>query len=326
MKVAVIGLGVVSRPHVNALKTCGQEIVALCDVKAERCESTNKEFGLSAAVYTDYKKMLAEVKPDVVHICTPHYLHADMICDALGQDIHVLCEKPVAINEDQLAQIERAVEESKATLAVCQQNRFNPAMRVVKDFFKDKKVTAACASVFWCRDAEYYHSESWRGKWETEGGGVMINQALHTLDILQWICGMPHSVSAAVDNHSLQGVIEVEDTAFGRFSYDGGAFTISATNAEVADFPVSYQFRAGEDVVQMVGYQVIINGKAIVVEEDLPLVGKAVWGTSHLRLIARFYECLESGTPFEVDFAEAKKVIRMILAMYKSKGKKVPVS
>ena len=325
MRVAVIGMGVVSRPHVHALKTCGQQIVAFCDVDSERCDSANEEFELSAAVYTDYKKMIAEVKPDVVHICTPHYLHAEMVYHALGENVHVLCEKPLAINEAQLAQIEEAVQSSKATLAVCQQNRFNPAMQLVKNFLADKKVDSACASVFWQRDAGYYRSEAWRGKWETEGGGVMINQALHTLDILQWVCGMPYSVSATTANHSLQGVIEVEDTAFGRFLFDGGAFTISATNSEAADFPVTYQFRAGEDVVQMVGYQVVINGKAVTVEEDLPLVGKAVWGTSHLRLIARLYDCLEKGNPFEIDFYEARKVVRMILAMYRSKGKEIPV-
>ena len=325
MRVAVIGIGAIGPIHISGLINRGQEIVALCDICEERCRQANVEFGLSASVYTDYKAMLSEVKLDAVHICTPHYLHAEMICEALGKGIHVLCEKPLAISFEQLDQIEKAVQSSSAQLGICFQNRYNASVLYVKEFFKDKEITAASANLIWCRDEEYYASGAWRGTKEQEGGGVMINQAIHALDVLQWLCGMPETVLAHVSNNSLQGIIDVEDTAT-LFCEGDTKFTFFATNTGGADMPTEIRLTLsnGENVVAYPD-KLYVNGK-MVTEEDMRFVlGKCCYGNGHEKLIADFYNCIKHGQPFSMDGKEASKVVKMIFAAYESNGEKINI-
>lgn len=325
MRVAVIGLGEISKLHIAALKECGEEIAAVCDIEAARCDRAEKTFGLAgAAKYTDYIKMLENERLDSVHICTPHYLHAEMICAALRRGVNVLCEKPLAISKAQLEEIGAAVKVSKAKLGVCHQNRYREAFLYLKEFFAKREITSAAATLVWDRDKEYYASGAWRGTKAMEGGGVMINQAIHSLDVLQWFCGYPESVIATTHNHSLKGVIEVEDTAYGLFALkNGGNFVVSATNAAKYCFPIHTMFHSGEDTVEVSADNIIINGKFLVKSDGRPYFGKEEWGVGHYNLIKDYYECLKSGRKFPIDFAEASKAIRLILAMYRSNGEKI---
>lgn len=323
MKAAIIGLGAISKLHINALKMRGVEISALCDSVLSRAEETKKEFGLNAKIYTDYKELLDCEKLDVVHVCTPHFLHAPISVYALNKNVNVLCEKPVAISYKQLDEIEAAVKSSKAVLGVCQQNRYNPSILYAKKFVEGKSLISAAGTLVWRRDAEYYGSGDWRGKKATEGGGVMINQALHTLDILQWFMGMPDSVIANVSDNSLRGIIEVEDTAFGMFKYKNNPnkdFIVNATNAAKYSFPVSISFSDGAHTVIIVGDNLIIDDEFVATEKGQPIFGKEVWGAGHINLIKDYYDCLEQNRRFALDFFEAKKVVKLILAMYDSNG------
>ncbi len=323
MKAAVIGLGAISKLHINALKLRGIDIVALCDSVKERAEEAIKEFNLNAKIYSDYKDLLDNESLDVVHICTPHFLHAPISVYALGKNVNVLCEKPIAISEEQLSDIEAAVKKSKAVFGVCQQNRYNPSVLYAKKYLEGKNLISAAGTLVWKRDADYYHSGDWRGKKATEGGGVMINQALHTLDILQWFMGMPDSVIANVSDNSLRGIIEVEDTAFGLFKYKDSPnkdFIINATNAAKYSFPVNISVSDGEHTVVIVGDNLIIDDKFVETEKGQPVFGKEVWGTGHINLIKDYYDCLERHKPFALDFYEARKVVKLILAMYGSDG------
>lgn len=325
MRVGIIGLGVIVKNHIPALLAAGQEIVALCDVDPARIERAKERFNLPNAVgYTDYKQMLDEANLDSVHLCTPHYLHVPMACEALSRNIHVFCEKPMAITHRQLDALESAVKHSSARFGVCQQNRCNPSSRYVKELIGDRSVTAASATMSWKRDRSYYDSEPWRGKWDTEGGGVMINQALHTLDLLQWFCGYPVSVVATTSNLSLSDVIQVEDTAFGRFTLkNGGSFVIHATNASTNNFPIEIMLRVEDDTIVICKEAVSVNGQTVNIKDEMPVLGKAEYGTGHMALIAKFYECLQTGEPFPIDFYEASKVIRLILGMYESNGREI---
>ncbi|MBO5928023.1 MAG: Gfo/Idh/MocA family oxidoreductase, partial [Clostridia bacterium] len=135
MKVALIGLGVIGEVHLQVLNELGVELSAVCDVD----EGKLKDF--TCAKYTDYKKMLTEIKPNVVHVCTPHYLHADMVVYALNLGINVLCEKPLGISEQDLERILKAEENSTAKLGVCMQNRYLPEILYLKNQLEnaDKK-------------------------------------------------------------------------------------------------------------------------------------------------------------------------------------------
>lgn len=326
MKTAVIGIGEISKLHLNALKEAGQEIVALCDIVESKAQKAVEEFSLNAKVYANYKEMLSNEEIDVVHICTPHYLHAEMIIYAASKNINVLSEKPVAISLEQLAEIEKALKNSTTVLGVCQQNRYNDAVLFAKQRLQGLKVKSAYGSLIWCRDEKYYAQGEWRGKWATEGGGVMINQALHTLDLLQWFCGMPTSVTATVNNHSLKNAIEVEDTAFGNFKVDDTAnFVISATNSAKHSFPIVLNFASESNVIQITMDNVIVNGEFFVKKDGKSAIGKEVWGTGHVKLIADYYNKLSRGEKFPIDFYEASKVVKLILSMYASNGKEISI-
>ncbi len=326
MRVGIVGLGAISPLHIRAILKNGQKITAICDVDPEKRQKVNAEFGLNAEEYSDYNALLASGKVDVVHVCTPHYLHAEIICMALGANIHVLCEKPLAINFEQLDAIEKAVNNSSATLGVCFQNRYNASVLYLKEFFKDKEIIAATANLVWHRGKDYYSSAKWRGKKQYEGGGVMINQAIHTLDLLQWFCGMPESVIAHCSNNSLKNVIDVEDTAFGRFTLkNGGNFIINATNSAASCFPIVLMFQSKTDAVELSGDNLIVNGKFVTKSDGAPIFGKEEWGVGHDKLIKEFYNCLENGKKFPIDFYEASKTVKLILKMYQSNGEKVNI-
>lgn len=324
MKIALVGAGVIARVHMKALLAIGTLPAAICDIDPKRAQALLEEFSLDLPVFTDYERMLAEFSPDVVHICTPHYTHADMVVSALDKNIHVLCEKPLCIHEEEIDRILAAEKKSSATLGVCHQNRYNPANLFFRNYIADKTVTAAHGEVVWHRDREYYLSGAWRGKWETEGGGVLINQALHTLDLCQWFFGEPDAVTATTATLGLSDVIEVEDTAACTF-LGKTPFTFFATNLSAVSLPVCTRARVGDEDVVLQPRTVTVNGKIVFHEEQTVVLGKPTYGSGHLRLLADFYRCLNEGKPFPINGEEAAKVVRLILAVYKSKGRQIPL-
>lgn len=328
LRVAIIGCGAISGNHVKGILASGQELCALCDIDPEKAAGLIQKYELGAiSVYTDYLRMLDEEKPDVVHICTPHFLHSKMSVEALERDINVLCEKPLAISTEELTAIERAAEKSKAKLGVCLQNRYEPNILRAKELVQSTGIRTACGDVVWNRDEGYYASGSWRGKWETEGGGVMINQALHTLDLLQWICGMPTHVTAHISNDHLQDVIEVEDTATALFTLpDGSLFTVFATTASGASFPAHLRFYLQDKQVLHAETNLLtLKGHEINCQDSTNFTGKSVWGTGHTALIGDFYHCVRENLPFSIDEKEGGKVVRLILSLYASNGNKIEI-
>lgn len=327
-RVAIIGCGSISANHASALVDAGQHICALCDINVENAEKLKARFSLDdAVIYEDYKQMIETEHPDCVHICTPHYLHAPMIVYALSRDINVLSEKPLCISMEQLEQIRAAALASKAQLGVCQQNRYEGAMLKLKEMAQTEGIKSAFGHVVWKRDEDYYRSGEWRGKWETEGGGVMINQALHTLDIMQWLCGMPDYVTSHISNDHLKGVIEVEDTATALFEYnDAPSFNFFATTSSDADFSVMMRLRLKNgDAVNAENKLITRNGEIVSHVKSEEILGKSVWGMGHKILIRDFYRCVSENTPFPIGLSEAEKVVRLILSMYKSGGERISV-
>ncbi len=326
-RVALVGCGVISPVHIRAILKAGQKIVALCDVIPERAKKLAEENRLpNAALFTDYEKMLDDVRPDIVHICTPHDLHAPMTVAALNRGIHVLCEKPLAISEEQLVRILAAEQKSPAKLGVCHQNRYEPNMRKLKETVEEPPL-GGYANVVWKRDANYYASGAWRGTRAHEGGGVLINQALHTMDLMQWILGMPKKVTAHLSNDFHRGQIEVEDTAVCTFEgEDGVRWQFFATTAGTADFPIQISIRlASGELVEVQPHQFTVD-HALLSGGDDAGEGKWVWGCGHSELIADFYDCIRTGRPFSLNGREGAKVIRLILAAYRSENQSVPIT
>ena len=315
MKAAIIGCGVIGHVHAEILPAYA-ELCAVCDKDEAKMDAFP-----NARHYTDYEAMLEEVVPDVVHICTPHYLHTEMILACLNRNIHVLCEKPLCINEEDIPKILQAEKTSSAQLGICLQNRYNHSSLAVKEHLNGQTAVAGIGHMSWHRDAAYYASGDWRGKWATEGGGVLINQALHTLDLMQWFCGMPEELTASVSNLTLHNDIEVEDTA----TLICPNFNLYASIGTGFNFPAEITLRTNREWIRMTPHYAVIGDQIETFPDQKAFFGKECYGTGHEALIADYYSCIQSGRKFAIDGAEGAKVIHLILAAYRSQGEKVKV-
>lgn len=314
MRIAVIGVGNIGNVHINAISKTDSELVAVCDTDNKKLSQYE-----NLKLYNDYIDMLDEVKPDIVHICTPHYLHAEMVINALNRNINVLCEKPLCIKEADIGRILDAEKKSSAQLGVCFQNRYNLSTVFIKNYLKDKEIIGAHGIMMWQRDKAYYDQAEWRGTWDKEGGGVLINQALHTIDLLQLFTGMPSSVVAWCSNVSLQNIIETEDTAT-LLCCGENDFSLSATNASAGNFPVEIIIKTKTEKIRLFPDCFYINDEYHDCKSTDAVFGKKVYGSGHCALIEDFYDCVKTGRKFPIDGVEGVKAVRIVLAAYKSNG------
>ncbi len=329
MKIALVGCGGISSCHfaaIEKLKDKGVSLAAVCDIIEERAEKCAQKYGCKA--YTDYDEMLEKESIDVVHICTPHYIHADMAAKALQKNINVVLEKPCAVSEESLLKLQNAQKNSSAQIAVCFQNRYNPSVKFIKSLLDGGEygnVLSARALVTWRRDKEYYDADPWRGTLKEECGGVLINQAIHTHDLFKYLSGKTtRSVDAKVSNFHLKDDIEVEDTASVYFTFDDGTRGVYfATNAAGIGMEPLADINCEKATLRVEGGNVfeISGGKIKLLFSDSDPsnnVGKREWGDSHSRLIEDFYEHIKSGEHFPIDSVEAGLVIKDLLAIYES--------
>ena len=332
MKVSVVGCGMVSRNHLRVLKSMKNiEISSVVDIKKDRADTAAKKYGCRA--YYDFDTMLEEDKPDSIHICTPHYLHVPMAVAALKKGIHVLCEKPCAINEDDLVLLRSSQRQSSANFGVCFQNRYIASVRAVKDIIDKNifgKIQSVRAFVHWSRDEAYY-SDDWHGTLKKEGGGVTVNQSIHTQDLMRYLMGSDTvSVTAHTFNDHLKGKIEVEDTVHALFEYENGVTALfNATTAFPDNMPAMIDINCKRATLRIEGENayVIKHGKAkrLRLKNKESLIGKSYWGSGHSPLIKDFYSHIEKGKPFPIDAFEGGKAVEEFLAIYRSseKGEKV---
>lgn len=323
IKVALVGCGVIAPNHINALLSINNiEIVALCDIEKEKAEALASQFSLnSVKIYTDYEKMLKE-ETDLtsIHIATPHYLHTDMAIMALEMGINVFLEKPMCIPNEDIERLKRAESQSCGKICVCFQNRFTSAvieaMRIASE---DGGAVAGFATIVWQRDEKYYRSANWRGKYATEGGGVMINQAIHTLDLLTLFLGKPKSLIATKSNRHLRNIIEVEDTCEGQILFEGGGRAIFyATTASPCSDTTNICFTTKNHKIVINLPRLIVDDEEISFPDDEKFIGKRCYGNGHAKLIKLYYEALLKGDKMPVTVTDAEYATRIINAAYKS--------
>lgn len=328
-KTAIVGCGGIARTHATYLsKMENVEIVAVCDILNERAEYLKNTYAPNAQIFDDYVKMLDTVKPDVLHVCTPHYLHSEMAIAALKRDIHVLLEKPVSITMAQVNELIEAEKESNAKICISFQNRYlnrNKTAKQLIDSGKAGKVLFANGTVLWHRDAPYYIDSHWRGFMATEGGGVMINQAIHTLDLMLWMCGDPEKLTAMTANYHLKDVIDVEDTASTYITFKNGAKGMFyATTAHYTDAPISLEIVCENMKLELKNDDLYIDGvKQELYDDALDSDGKGYWGVGHMMLFNDFYSKLTTNEAMPIGVFEASKALKVLLAMYESNGKEI---
>lgn len=327
IRVSLVGCGNISNTHLPIISSLNcAKLSSVCDIEPQKADAAAKKYDCKA--FYDFETMLSEDKPDCVHICTPHYLHTEMAEKALSKGIYVLCEKPLAIDKKSLESLWRTAKNSNAILGVCFQNRYNDAVIKAKEIIESNalgKLLAARGNVSWFRDSSYY-SDNWHGKLSKEGGGVLVNQAVHTADLLRFLVGSNvKKVEAHVFNDSLKGVCEVEDTAAIRYEFENGIIGIlNATNAFSlnADVTLDFYFERG-DKLHIEGlelYRIKNDGNVERLTEASQdnFHGKAYWGNGHAALISDFYRCIIEHRPFSIDAIEGGKATEEFLAAYES--------
>jgi predicted dehydrogenase len=224
LRTALVGVGKVTDMHARALaKLKESSFSAVCSRSWEKAENFARRYGIAA--HTDVGEMVSKEKIDVVIICTPHPNHREPAIAALEAGAHVLIEKPLASNlEDCDAMLAAGKRTGKQIGVVCQRRWYPPAMRVKEaiDAGKIGKPVFGTVNMLGWRDRAYYESDPWRGTWEGEGGGVLVNQAPHQLDMLQWFMGEIDECYGLWSNLN-HPYIEVEDTANAILKFKNGA-------------------------------------------------------------------------------------------------------
>ena len=214
--------GVVFPAHRDAIESIGGELVAVCDVNAQAGQARADEYG--CAFYDDLETMLRETKPDIAIIATPHPFHQKLAEQCLRAGCDVLVEKPLAVTMEEADEMVETARETGQTLAVNFQQRFRPEIRAAKKVLDDGKlgkILRVELVAVWNRTPAYYGSGGWRGTWRGEGGGILMNQAPHDLDLLCFLLGAPSRVLALT--RTLLHDINVEDTAQAVVEWKDGA-------------------------------------------------------------------------------------------------------
>lgn len=330
MKAAVVGAGDISQVHLTALASLGVEVRAVADPDRDRAARAAEPFG--AVAVADVEQAL-ELGVDVVHVCTPHDQHLPVVERALTAGAHVLTEKPLAHTLADAERLARLAEEATTTVGVCLQNRYNPtsrAMRQALDSGDLGAVVSVTATVAWSRTEAYYAAKPWAGMTVRSGGGALINQAIHTVDLLQWLLGPASDVVGQAYRLLPVDGVDVEDTATATMLHDRGnghpptRSTIWASNANAVNQPVTIAVVAERGSLSLDGDLTITDadGGTTVVSDTPPSSGApAYWGASHEALIRDFYAGLDDPGTFWIDPAAALASQRILAAVYEQSGR-----
>ena len=349
MKFAVVGAGVIGDLHARTITGLpGAEVAVVVDTQLERAQDLARRY--QARPLSELSAALALPDIDAVAICTPSGNHADLVVAALGAGKHVVVEKPLDVCLEAAARVAAAERDSDRAVTVISQHRFDPASAVVAQALSRGRfgtVTSGSASISWWRSQAYYDSAPWRGTWAMDGGGVLMNQGIHTIDLLVWFLGKPVEVFAWTGLLAHER-IEVEDTAVATIRFAGGALgVINGTtcaypglNARVQihgdrgsaiiddDTLVYFHAADDSDVVPDLGAGSPGN-QAEAVSAEVPSAGPRTAGlepTSHTAQYEDFLTSVAGSHPPLVTVAEATRTLAVIRAIYESADAGRPVT
>jgi predicted dehydrogenase len=352
VRTALVGCGKVGQIHAAALHGLPEsEFVAVCDRDRTRAEAYSERYGVRP--YDDVSTMLRDARVEAVVVCTPHPLHAEPVLRAAEAGAHALVEKPLAATLADCDAMLAAARRAGTRLGVISQRRLYPPVRRMKaaiDAGKIGRPILGVFSMFSWRDRAYYESDPWRGKWATEGGGVLVNQSPHMLDLLQWFMGEIDEVSGCWANLN-HPYIEVEDTALAMIRFKGGGLgsvvsslsqkpgihtkvhvhgssggsvgvetdrgaTFVAGVSEIAEPPLNDLWTISGEEYLLAGFQA----------EDRACFAQ-VNATTHYHAlqIQDFLRAVLEGRPPMVTGEEGRVVVEMFTAVYRSQKERRPI-
>lgn len=334
MNFAIVGCGFIAKKHATAINAInGAKLVAVCDKVPNTMEYYVKEYG--AVPYIDLENMLEKELIDIVCICTPSGFHAAIAIQVSNAKKHIILEKPIAMSLEDTDRIIEASERNNVKLAVVHPNRYRPVVRELRkilDLNLLGKISHANATVNWNRNQEYYDQAPWRGTKEHDGG-VLMNQAIHNIDLLLWFMGKPEQVFS-METTRLRN-IEAEDVSVGVIKFESGA--LGSVEASTTVFPKNYEESItifGEKGTIKIGganalyfQHLVIDGKT---EEELECLKESIkkdpWGTpGHQWIIEDMVQAIKEDRNPAVTGKDGRRALELVLSFYESAVKNQPI-
>jgi UDP-N-acetyl-2-amino-2-deoxyglucuronate dehydrogenase len=359
IRFGIVGCGAIGPTHAGALlQMADVELVAVADLISDRALATAAKFS-APRIYRDQRQLLTDPDIDVVCLCTPSGMHGEGAVAAMTAGKHVVVEKPMEISVAACDHMIAVQETTGRTMTIISQHRFDAASVLVKDLIQSGKlgkIILATADVKWWRAQEYYDEGDWRGTWALDGGGAVMNQGVHTLDLLQWFAGEVESVFAHTRTAAHER-IEVEDAAVATLTFKNGAIgTYVASTAVYDGLPAridifgtegtailegdrikqvklkSGQVYAGEQAAEH-AIQVAGGGTASVVDHagnrkhvaTAPAKEALVWGDAHRAQLEDFVCALRTGRKPLIDGSAGRSAVLAIRGLYESARSGKPV-
>ena len=246
VRLGILGYGNMGRKHAKKLLAgeCPEIVLtAVCDDKPEKLTLAKEEMGETVACFASYEEMAASGLIDALLVAVPHYDHPTYAIKAMRDGLHVLIEKPAGVYTEQVLEMNRVADECNVVFAIMMNQRTNCIYRKMREIVQSGELGAIRRTNWlitnWYRSQCYYDSGDWRATWSGEGGGVLLNQCPHNLDLWQWICGMPKTVSARLHFGKWHD-IEVEDDVTAYVEYPNGATGVFITST--GDTPGTNRF------------------------------------------------------------------------------------
>ncbi|WHP30882.1 Gfo/Idh/MocA family oxidoreductase [Trabulsiella odontotermitis] len=335
LNIAIVGTGNISHHHIQGYLQFPERcrIVALVDIYPEKARDKKARYGLShARVYASHQQLLEDgANIDIVDVCTPPYVHAEISIAALRAGKHVLCEKPMAASLEECDAMIAAQQASGKQLSIIAQNRFTDAFwrlkAAVNSGLAGKFCHAQVDSLWW--RGHCYYDLWWRGTWEKEGGGCTLNHAVHHIDAMLWLLGVPDDVSAMMSNVAHNNA-EVEDLTSAIFRYHNGALAqltasvvhhgkeqkivIQGEKARISAPWKTVAFQSADNGFPEDAHDTDREARLNALHDATPSLP---W-TLHAGQVDNLLSAIEHNTPPLVDGLQGKRALEVITAIYAS--------
>ncbi|MEA4892152.1 MAG: Gfo/Idh/MocA family oxidoreductase [Peptococcaceae bacterium] len=340
MKYALVGCGRIAINHLTAALNNQFEIAGLCDLRSENIKELMKKAGVkvSVPVYTDYRRLIEEARPELVAIATESGKHAAIALDCIDAGCHVIIEKPIALSLEEADEIIRRAKKKGVKVCTCHQNRFNQSIQHMRQALEEGrlgKLSHGSIHVRWNRNKDYYDQANWRGTW-AQDGGVLMNQSIHGIDLLRWMMGDEIEEIFAYTANQFHPYLECEDVGLAVVRFKSGALgTIEGTSNVYPRNLEETLYLFGEKGTMKAGGKSANTIEVWEFADERPedkqlksgLVEQTVnvYGNGHTRLYKDMQEAiLQDRSPY-VDGAAGRRALEVVLAIYKSAKEGKPV-
>ena len=341
MRYALIGCGRIATNHIKAVLNNHLELIAVCDIREEQMENLLSRHNLQENTeikrYTDYRQMIAENALDLVSIATESGSHAEIALYCIDHGIHVIIEKPMAMNMQDADEIIQRSKEKNVKVSACHQNRFNIAVQELRKALEAGRfgrLSHGSIHVRWNRNRDYYDQAPWRGKWATDGGALM-NQCIHGIDLLRWMMGNEIEEVYGQTRRQFHDYLEAEDVGMAVIKFKNGAIATveGTTNVYPQNLEETLYVFGEKGTVKLGGkstnnidvWEFADQADGDTRNKGLEEATSNVYGNGHTSLFADMIDAIQNDREPYVDAQAGRNALELVLAIYKSQKTGRPV-